>query len=125
MTFSFAQEKVILPVFRNEFSSLIFGQQKKLSSDFKVIEDSLYSLSKREPSVNMVINKEIVNIKSNFKGIDNSFTLNNFSQIPINQQNILTSSNNLALFLSEIIKNMQEQMAKLSTRQSKLSKTRR
>jgi len=111
VTFSFAQEKVILPVFRNEFSSLIFGQQKKLSSDFKVIEDSLYSLSKREPSVNMVINKEIVNIKSNFKGIDNSFTLNNFSQIPINQQNILTSSNNLALFLSEIIKNMQEQMA--------------
>jgi len=114
VTFSFAQEKNIKPIFKNEFSSIIFSQQKKLSVDFEIIKDSLYSLAKREPSVDMMVNKEIVNIKSNFKDIENSFSQNNFNQIPIDQQNILTSSNNLALFLSEIIKNMQEQMANSS-----------
>ena len=66
VTFSFAQEKNITPVFRSDFSSIIFGQQKKLGADFEIIKDSLYSLAKREPSVDMVVNKEIVNIKSNF-----------------------------------------------------------
>jgi hypothetical protein len=111
VTFSFNQEKIIVKDFNQDFSALLYSKQKKVISDFEIIKDSLYSLAMREPSINSIVNKEIVTIKQNFKDLDNNFSQNTFSQIPVNQQNVLTSSNNLALFMSEVINNLQKQMA--------------
>ncbi|MBP7507060.1 MAG: hypothetical protein KA807_04510 [Prolixibacteraceae bacterium] len=111
VTFSFNQESIIVKDFNQEFSPLLYGKQKKVAGDFEIIKDSLYALAMREPSINSIVNKEIVTIKQNFKDLDNNFSQNSFSQIPVNQQNVLTSSNNLALFMSEVIKNLQKQMA--------------
>ena len=109
--FSFEQEKLINSTNNNEFNSQLFIDQKKIYKDFQVIKDSLYALSKREPSVDMAVNKEIVNIENNFKNIDRDLTENRVPQARLSQQNVLTSANNLALFLSEVIKNIQQQMA--------------
>ena len=109
--FSFDQEKLIVSNNTNEFNAKIFIDQKKLYQDFQVIKDSLYALAKREPSVNEPVNKEIVTIESSFRQIDKNLSEGLVPQAKIQQQIVLTSINNLALFLSEIIKNLQQQMA--------------
>jgi len=109
--FSFNQEKLILPNYDQNFSSDIFRRQKSLQSDFVIIQDSLYSLAKREPSINTIVNKEFVDINNSFHVIEQNFSDNQISAIKIEQQKILTSANNLALFLSEVIKQLQMQMS--------------
>ena len=109
--FSFNQEEIIKAPLNANFDQKIYADQKKLYTDFNVIRDSLYTLAKREPSVNTIVNKEIVTIQNNFKRIDSDLAEGRLSQTKINQQIVLTSANNLALFLSEVIKNLQQQMA--------------
>lgn len=109
--FSFNQEKLITTGNSREFSSQIFIDQKKIFQDFKVIKDSLYALARREPAVNAPVNKEIVAIESGFRRINSNLKEGRIPQAKIDQQVVLTSANNLALFLSEVIKNMQQQMA--------------
>ncbi|MFA9391462.1 MAG: hypothetical protein ACERKD_16755 [Prolixibacteraceae bacterium] len=111
ITFSFNQEKLIVSNSNNDFTAQFFVDQKQLYQDFEIIKDSLYALAKREPSVNMAVNKEIVTIQQSFRKIDQDLTESRISQAKINQQIVLTSANNLALFLSEVIKNLQQQMA--------------
>jgi hypothetical protein len=108
---SFSQEELLQPVLNTEFQSEQLRKQGKIENDFKVIEDSLYALAKREPSINTVVNKEIVSIKSNFENIRADFSENRVNRIKVNQQKVLTSVNNLALFMSEIIKQLQKQMS--------------
>ena len=109
--FSFSQEDIIKVPLNTNFDQQIYADQKKLYTDFKVIKDSLYALAKREPSVNMVINKEIVTVENNFRNIDNNLAEAKLNQAKVNQQVVLTSVNNLALFMSEVIDNLQKQMA--------------
>ena len=53
------------------YVSLIL-QQNKLSDDSRVLEDSLYALSKRQVQVKATINREMRSISSNFtKSLDN------------------------------------------------------
>lgn len=111
VTFSFNQEKLISSTNKRNFNVLALVEQKKLVNDFTIINDSLYSLSKREPSINSQINKELFAVRTYFAGIENDFEDNAISQINVNQQKVLTSVNNLSLFLSEVIKKLQEQQA--------------
>jgi len=111
ITFSFDQEKVLLKNSNSMFNSQELLKQKQLVSNFNIIKDSLYSLSAREESLNSVINKEIVNIQMNFNTIEKLIQDSYVSSLRLNQQNILTSANNLALFISEVIKQLQQQMA--------------
>lgn len=109
--FSHNQEKLITTPNTIEYQYDVLKDQKKLFTDFSIIKDSLYALSRREPSINTVVNKEIVNIENQFRNTDIQLTEGRLQQGKIHQQIILTSVNNLALFMSEIIKNMQQQMA--------------
>lgn len=111
VTFSFTQEDIILKTTQADFDSHILLEQKKAYQDFQIIKDSLYALAKREPAVDQVVNKEIVNIENNFRTIDSYISENEISRAKINQQVVLTSANELALFLSEVIKQLQQQMA--------------
>lgn len=84
-------------------------QQKKLKDDAKMIEDSLFSLSKRVVQLESTINKEIRTINSN---IDKAIDFMQERQTPMvvsRQQYIMTSINNLALLFDEALQQMQQQ----------------
>ncbi|MBL0047160.1 MAG: DUF4175 domain-containing protein [Bacteroidetes bacterium] len=83
--------------------------QKKLKDDAKIIEDSLFALSKRQPKIENMVNKEIADINAN---MDKSIKLLAERQSPVaaaRQQYVMTSVNNLALLLSEALDQMQQQ----------------
>tara|TARA_B100000683_G_scaffold264135_1_gene293277 strand:+ start:1327 stop:4635 length:3309 start_codon:yes stop_codon:yes gene_type:complete len=115
ITLSFDQEELInnissLPKNSNSIVKYI-KEQKKLSDNSKIIEDSLFALSKRVIQIESIINKEISAINYN---IDKSISLleeRKVNQGLSKQQFVLTSVNNLALLLSETLEQMQMEMA--------------
>ena len=90
----------------------IAKNQKRLEDDSKMIEDSILALSKRNPSVNNIVNKEVSAIHFNMdKAIDN-LAERQTGEAGSRQQFAMTSINNLALLLSEILTSMQESQKK-------------
>nr|MBA3899563.1 hypothetical protein [Bacteroidota bacterium] len=85
-------------------------QQKKIKDDSKLIEDSLFALSKRVPQLNAIINREISGINQNMDKAISHLAERQTPQANSRQQFAMTSVNNLALMLSEVTKQMQEQM---------------
>jgi len=90
-------------------------QQKKLKDDSKMIEDSLFGLSKRQPAIEAIVNREISAINLNMeKSIElmgkreHRFT----PDISSRQQFSMTSINNLALLLNEALNQMQSNCKK-------------
>lgn len=122
---SFDQESLInltneTNISNPQFKDLL-KQQKKLIDDSKVVEDSLLALSKRVVELKSIVNREITLVKSSMdKSLDFMLDRNKSSSVQ-KQQYALTSLNNLALLLSEAIKQMQQQM--MSQQQSKGSKS--
>jgi len=85
-------------------------QQKKLHDDTKIIEDSLFALSKRVIQIQSFINKEIGLVNSNMDKALENLGFRNIPGLVNNQQYVMTSLNNLALMLSDVLKNMQDEM---------------
>jgi hypothetical protein len=108
---SFNQEKLLKTNNSEFFTNDFMQNQKNVKNHFGIIQDSLYSLSSREPSIHTFVNNEIVSINYNLKVIEDNLREGKNSTVRINQQIVLTSINNLTLFMSEIIKNIQQQMA--------------
>ena len=111
ITLSFEEEELInkislLPKNSNSIVKYI-QHQKKLSDDSQIIEDSLLALSKRVVQIESIINKEISSINYN---MEKSISLLEERKISVGvakQQFVMTSVNNLALLLSETLKQMQ------------------
>jgi hypothetical protein len=85
-------------------------RQKELRKMFEHVDDSLFALSLRQPSISEKINSEITDIYFN---IDKSLELlaeNNVYRGVASQQYALTSTNKLADFLSEALDNMNQNM---------------
>lgn len=86
-------------------------KQKKLQDDSKMVEDSLYALSKRVVQIEPIVNQEIAiinkNIRLSLEEISDRITAN----AAMRQQYSMTSFNNLALLLDEALKQMQQAMA--------------
>jgi len=86
-------------------------QQLKLKDDAKVVEDSLYALANRVVQIQSFITRELNDMKSymdeSVKGIKDR----QINTATSKQQFAMTSMNNLALMLSDVFKQMQEQMA--------------
>lgn len=115
LTLSFDQEKLMLTLKgtnRNDpkYTELA-RQQLKLKDDSKLIEDSLYALSKRVPQIETVVNREIRSVNSNMGKAISSMADRRTPEAASRQQQALTSVNNLALLLSESIEQMQNAMA--------------
>lgn len=111
--FSFSQENLYTqmqdlytnsPKFRD-----LKVKQLELESDFKVVEDSLFALSKRNPQINQPVSDEISQIKMNLDKALENMEKRSKSKASINQRNVMTSANNLALLLNEILDQMQQQ----------------
>jgi hypothetical protein len=86
-------------------------QQKKLQRDAKMIEDSLFALSKRNPQIEPDVNREINAINQNIEKALEHIQERQTNQAAVKQQYIMTATNNLALMLDEIVQQMQQQMS--------------
>lgn len=90
----------------------ITNKQNKIYGDFEMIQDSLYSLANRIPQINSKINTEIVYINKQKEYLINEMEDNKLAQAKVRQQNIMTSANELALLLDEVLKQLQQQKKK-------------
>lgn len=111
---SFGQEEVMNQL--NVVSSTnpkylqIIQQQKSLKDDLNMVGDSLYALSKRQSSIEPFVLRELTSVENNMD--EAVLQLNNRAVTPakVKQQYAMTSVNNLALMLSESLKQMQQNM---------------
>lgn len=89
-------------------------QQKKLRDDARLVEDSLFALSKRVPQLQALVNREMNLVNEN---MDQALAhlaeaRANARERPLaagRQQRAMTSLNNLALMLDEALEQMQQQ----------------
>ena len=89
--------------------------QRKLRDDAKVIEDSLFALSKRVPQIASIVNREMNAVNSNMDEATNYMgearANERFKPMAADkQQHAMTSLNNLALLLDEALQQMMQQM---------------
>lgn len=84
-------------------------QQKVTRDNAKIIEDSLLALSKRVPQIRSFINREVTKLNDNLDRSVQGFNLRNFADIRIRQQYAMTHANNLAVMLSEVLNQMQQE----------------
>ncbi|MBE0641972.1 MAG: hypothetical protein IH599_08050, partial [Bacteroidales bacterium] len=85
-------------------------EQKKIRDDLKMIEDSLFALSKRQVAIQSFVNKEIAEIESELGKALSAMEARNKREASARQQLVMTSVNDLALMLSESMNQMQQQM---------------
>jgi hypothetical protein len=85
--------------------------QKKIKDNAKIIEDSLLSLSKRVAEISSFVNREVSKLNDNLDRSVKGFGARNFMEIRTRQQYSMTAANNLAVMLSDVLKQMQDQMS--------------
>ncbi|MFN4886286.1 MAG: hypothetical protein ACK5HD_08730 [Bacteroidota bacterium] len=114
ITVSFDQEKLMQNVKSTQRNDpqfkILAQQQRKLKDDAKMIEDSLFALSKRVPEISATVNQEINAINANIERALKDFPDANIGKISANQQSAMTGFNNLALLLDDALQQMQMQM---------------
>lgn len=112
---SFQQERLMKQLQRtppsNPLYTTITAEQKKLKDDARMIEDSLFALSKRVAQIQSFVNREISSINMNLEKTVGYLAERQVHSASARQQHAMTSINNLALMLSEITDQMQQQMA--------------
>ncbi|WP_031527778.1 DUF4175 family protein [Dyadobacter crusticola] len=86
-------------------------QQLKLKDDAKIVEDSLYSLAGRAEQIQAFITRELNDMKSYMDESVKSIKDRQINSATSKQQSAMTSMNNLALMLSDVFNQMQQQMA--------------
>ncbi len=86
-------------------------QQKRISDQSKIVEDSLYALARRTPQISSKVNNELLTMQLNLNKAIELMEEDEISNARASQQYVMTSSNNLALLLNEALENLEEQMA--------------
>ena len=112
--FSFDQESVIKELknlsTRDPKYVKLGQEQQKLQSDVKIIEDSLFALSKRVPFLGPHVNQEVLSIKNHLNQSLKNITERKTAKANADQQYVMTSINNLALILDDVQQQMQNSM---------------
>ncbi len=86
-------------------------EQLKLKDDAKIIEDSLISLANRVYQIKSFVTREVKEMNEHMDQSLEGLKKRNQSQSISNQQLTMTSVNNLALLLGDVLQQMQQQMA--------------
>ena len=86
-------------------------QQLKLKDDARIIEDSLLSLANRVFQIKSFVTREVKEMNEHMDQSLEGLKKRNQAQSISNQQLTMTSINNLALLLSDVLQQMQQQMA--------------
>lgn len=113
--FSFDQEKLMkrfqtIEENHNQYASLL-KKQNSLRQHFEHVDDSLFSLSLRQPKLSEEVNKQITDVYYNIDKALELFAENQKYKGISNQQFTVTAANNLADFLSDVLDNMQENLS--------------
>lgn len=89
-------------------------EQKKIKDNLEMVEDSLLALSKRQAMIESFVNKEIRDINNNTQMALQAMQNRSIAMAGTKQQYVMTSVNNLALLLSETLKNMEQNMSMMA-----------
>lgn len=89
-------------------------KQLKLKDDSKIIEDSLMALAKRVFQIQSFITRELGEMNEHMDGSIKNIRDRRPDLASGNQQFSMTSINNLALLLNDVLKQMQQEMAQMS-----------
>lgn len=112
ISLSFEQEQLLTAIEETNINSPLYTehmhQQKRLVDDAKIIEDSLFALSKRQPQIESIVNKEINALNYNMGKALEQMEERFSSEASKQQQYAMTAANNLALMLSEALEQMQK-----------------
>ncbi|MFD0863174.1 hypothetical protein ACFQ1M_13240 [Sungkyunkwania multivorans] len=112
--FSFDQEALLEQFRQMDNSSSGFASKLKkqfeLRDLFEHVDDSLFSLSLRQPKISEQVNENITNVYFNIDKSLERLAENQIFQGVGNQQYALTSANELASFLSDVLDNMEASM---------------
>jgi hypothetical protein len=115
LAFSFSEEDLMAKFKSSKIGSPAFNKNLKMQQDlklqFKHIDDSLFAMSLRNPKIAENVTKEIGNAQYNLDKSLETFADAQISKGVSHQQYIVSSSNKLADYLSEILNNMQMSMS--------------
>ena len=115
LAFSFSQEDLLAKFKTAKIGSPAFNKNLKIQQDlklqFKHIEDSLFSMSLRNPKIGENLTKEIGNAQYNLDKSLETLVDAQVSKGVSHQQYTVSSANKLADFLSDILNNMQMSMS--------------
>lgn len=115
VVFSFEQEQLMTKFNETSTSHPDFGKdlkkQNRIKTYFEHIDDSLYVLSIRLPKISTKIQDDLSSVHYNLNQSLENFSENRFSQGVSNQRYVLTATNNLADYLSNILNSMQNSMS--------------
>ena len=100
-----------------KYQDIILGQNK-IKEDFRMVEDSLRAIAKRQVPVAAVVNKNVAEVNGNIaKSLSALLSMNQSfysnaknAQASQSMQYAMTSFNNLALVLADALDQMQNQM---------------
>jgi len=113
--FSFDQEQLMKRVKQTAASSPGYvsntQEQHRLAGNARMIKDSLFVLSKRLFQMGATVNKETSDLESNIKLTTASLENRRISEAVTRQQYAMTSANNLALLLNEMLANLMQMQA--------------
>jgi hypothetical protein len=114
LVLSFEQEDILRNIGLTTVSDPMWvpltRKQRELVTQSEVIRDSLYALATRAPQIGNVVNNELMTMAINLDRASELMNEGNISQTLSNQQFVVTASNNLALMLSEILQQIEDQM---------------
>ncbi|RYZ19325.1 MAG: hypothetical protein EOP49_48555, partial [Sphingobacteriales bacterium] len=116
--FSFDQEKLMGKVKQTSASSPQYvgntQEQNRLKTNARMMKDSLFALSKRVFQIAATVNKETSDLEANINNTINALEGRRLSEAVTRQQYAMTSANNLALLLNELLSNLMQSQAEAS-----------
>ena len=120
--FSLEQESLMKKFNQISTTHPDFGKELKKQNEikkyFEHIDDSLYVLSMRVPTISIKIQNDLSTVHYNLDQSLDNFAENRFSQAISNQRYVMTSTNNLSDYLSNVLNNMKQNMS-MQMRQGK------
>ena len=113
--FSFQQEQLMDKFSETSTTHPDFGKdlkkQNQIKTYFEHIDDSLYVLAMRLPKISSKIQDDLSSVHYNLDQSLYNFSENRFHNGISNQRYVMTSTNNLADYLSNILNSMQNNMS--------------
>jgi len=126
LTFSFDQEDIMSGMKPLSYKAPQYKEyvvrQKNLSDNFTVIRDSINALSSRVPGLSSVVSSDVMTIRKELASVMDHLGNSSKYQAQVSQQKVLTSANNLALLLSEVLDQMQDQQMQMQSNSSSCNK---